>query len=245
MVLDKFMATVKEYTFWKKYFASKQLTVVELTAKQHDKMAAESQGVAHFVGRVLEKLDYRPTPIDTLGAAKLHEIKDQTCNDTWELFLNLQNYNPYTKNMRIKFGKVYDKLYNQLLPKRIHADYLIFGIQGGQGSFNQEALISYTRKYGITDFKTKYLYTTENVLKHLHAGDVDYGLFAMHNSVGGIVQESVEAIARHMFRIEEEFAIQISHHLQKLPGVDVKEIDTIMAHPQVFRQCQGTLQKSD
>ncbi len=110
MVMDKFMADEKNYKFWKDFFANKKLKIVELTAKEHDKLAANSQGLTHFVGRLLDAFGMKETSIDSLGAKKLLEVKKQTCNDTWQLFTNLQRYNPYTKTMRTKLGREYDKL---------------------------------------------------------------------------------------------------------------------------------------
>ena len=114
-----------------------------------------------------------PTPIDTVGATKLLEVEEQTCNDTWELFINLQHYNPYTKEMRIRLGEAYDKLYNKLIPKQKDPDYITFGIQGGKGSFNEEAIQYYLKRNDIKDYKINYLYTSEKVLQSLHVGDID------------------------------------------------------------------------
>src|SRR5690606_11577526 len=50
ITLDSFTASNKTYDFWKSYFAGKQLRVVEMTAEEHDKLAANSQGLAHFIG---------------------------------------------------------------------------------------------------------------------------------------------------------------------------------------------------
>lgn len=181
------------------------------------------------------------TPIDTLGAQKLLEVMDQTCNDTWQLFKNLQNYNSYTKPMRLQLGKAYDRLYNMLLPHRVNKKYLIFGIQGGKGSFNEEALQTYIKKHEIKKYRVKYLYTTEKVLKNLYEGEIDYGLFAIQNAVGGVVQESTYAMAKYRFVICEELGIQICHSLMKRKDTPFSEIKTIMAHDQVFKQCTATL----
>ncbi|MFY0100153.1 hypothetical protein ABTQ08_22055, partial [Acinetobacter baumannii] len=80
----------------KSFFEKKTLHVVELTAEEHDRMAANSQGLTHFVGRMLGELDFHSTPIDTLGARRLLEIKNQVCNDSWQLFEDLQTLNPFT-----------------------------------------------------------------------------------------------------------------------------------------------------
>jgi prephenate dehydrogenase len=241
IIVNQFMAGDANFKFWKDYFTGQQLRVVELTPEEHDKMSANSIGLTHFLGRLLEQYKFAPTPIDTLGAKKLLEIMKQTCGDSWQLFNDLQHYNPYTKKMRLKLGDAYDQIYNKLLPKQVDPDHLTIGIQGGKGSFNDEAVMYWLRRSGIDKYKLKYLYTTENVLAALHAGEVDRGQFAIHNSVGGIVDESIQALAKYKFTIIEEFAIVISHALMIRDDADYGEVTTIMAHPQVFAQCQHTL----
>ena len=85
------------------------------------------------------------------------------------------------------------------------------------------------------------LYTSEAVLRALHEGRVDRGQFAIHNSVGGVVDESIEALARYKIRIIEQFSIKISHALMIRPDANLARVDTIMSHPQVFKQCKNTL----
>jgi hypothetical protein len=211
IVLDRYTAKQDTYTYWKDYFSSQQLAVVEMSAKQHDTTAANSQGVTHFIGRLLEDMRFHETPIDTLGAKKLLQIKDQTCNDTWQLFYDLQRYNPYTKRMSLRLGRSYDKIYHKLLPKRVKRNTTTYGIQGGKGSFNEEALMDHLSRHRKENYTIKYLYTTENVMRALQRGEIDFGQFAIHNSVGGIVDESIQAIARYKFMIIEQYAIVISH----------------------------------
>jgi prephenate dehydrogenase len=243
MILDKFKAENDTYKFWKEYFLSKKLRVIEMSADEHDKIAANSQGLTHFVGRLLEEYKLEKSSIDSLGTKKLLEIEEQTCNDTWQLFNDLQHYNPHTKQMRLRLGEAYDKLYNKLLPKQANQGSITYGIQGGKGSFNEEALLYLLNKEGISNYKIKYLYTSDNVIASLHKGEIDRGQFAIHNSVGGIVEESIQAMARYKFCILEQFAIKISHALMVRRDIDFNEVTTIMSHPQVFAQCKDTLSK--
>lgn len=127
--------------------------------------------------------------------------------------------------------------------KKLDEKLIVFGIQGGVGSFNEEALLVFTKKENVKHYKIKHLYTTEKVLSELHKGNIDYGLFAIHNSVGGIVQESIKAMAEHKFTIVNEFAIPIRHFLMKRKETSANQITTIMAHPQVLKQCKHTLGK--
>lgn len=243
IVVDKFSSNQSEFVLWKDYFASKQLSIIEMTADEHDRMAANSQGLTHFLGRLLEEYKFGDTPIDTVGAKKLQAIQAQVCSDTWQLFNDLQHYNPHTKDMRLKLGDAYDQVYNKLLPKNIEEGFLTIGIQGGVGSFNEEAVRYWLQQSGTTDYKIVHLYTSKKVLAALHAGDIDYGQFAIHNSIGGIVGESVEAMADYKFKIVEEFAIKIAHALMIRHDFDFSEVQSAMAHPQVFAQCKSTMAK--
>ncbi|MCC7304361.1 hypothetical protein IT418_03045 [bacterium] len=118
---------------------------------------------------------------------------------------------------------------------------MIYGIQGGPASFNELALQEYVTQRSIAGHTVSYLYTTEKVLAAVEAGAVDFGLFAIHNSAGGMVAETLEAVSRHNFQIVEEFAIKIRHNLMKLSGVSLDEIKTVMAHDQVLKQCKQHL----
>lgn len=120
---------------------------------------------------------------------------------------------------------------------------IICGIQGGVGSFNEQALQYYLNRSNIKNYKVEYLYTSENVLKTLVNGGIDQGQFAIHNSIGGIVGESIEAIAKYKFKILDQYAIKIAHALMIRSDSDLSKIDTIMTHPQVLAQCKMSLQQ--
>lgn len=244
LIINKFKANDETYKFWKNYFQIKKLRVIEMTPLEHDKLAAKSQGLTHFIGRLLEKVHFQPTIIDSLGSKKLQEIEEQTCNDTWELFHDLQTYNPFTKKMRIQLGKAYSDLYDKLLPARVNPNYYIYGIQGGAGSFNEQAIRHYIQRENIKKYKIKYLYTTEKVLNNLHAGNIDFGQFAITNSTGGLVEESMQAMAKYNYTVVDDFEILIQHFLMKRKDATEGDIDTIMAHPQVLKQCEQTLKNS-
>lgn len=243
IVLDRFKSSDDNFRFWKNYFAKKGLQVLEMSADEHDRLAAQSQGVTFFIGRILGEFGLEPTLIDTMGTKKLQEIKTLVCNDTWQLFVDLQTYNPHTRSMRVKLSNAQEKIFDQLLPNRIYKDRLVVGIQGGRGSFNEQAARYYMSRTPEIPFELKYLYTTKNVLRALHEGLVDRGQFAIHNSLGGIVTETVEATAGYRFEIVEEFAIKIAHALMIAQDADFNDVDTIMTHDQVLRQCRTNLEK--
>jgi prephenate dehydrogenase len=81
----------------------------------HDEMTAYSQGITHYVGRLLADLELAPTRTDTLGYEMLLEVMGQTCHDSWQLFLDLQSYNPYTQKMREDLNKSIAKINSALV----------------------------------------------------------------------------------------------------------------------------------
>lgn len=242
IVVDQFLASDDNYLFWKKYFQKKRLQVVELTAKEHDRQAALSQGVVFFIGRVLEDFGFARTQVDTFWAEQLYQIVyEAVANDTWELFTDLQVNNPFTKQMRINLGFSLDKIDKKLLPDQVDENKITIGIQGGEGSFTHQALLSHFSQKKIDNFTIKFLYTSQKVLDSLTKGDIDLGLMAIHNSVGGVVEETIQAMANHRFNIAEEISVPIRHFLMKRKGTSINNIKTVMAHPQVIKQCKATL----
>jgi prephenate dehydrogenase len=113
MVMSNIKANEDVFKFWTDYF-SKLMRVEIMSPEEHDKMVAYSQGITHYVGRVLADLNLKSTRINTMGYSKLLEIIEQTCNDTWQLFIDLQRFNPYTKNMREDLHYSLEKIYDIL-----------------------------------------------------------------------------------------------------------------------------------
>ena len=90
------------------------------------------------------------------------------------------------------------------------------GIQGAIGSFSEEASKKFIENHGIKNPEIKYLISSEDVLTSVENRKVDYGIFAMENAQGGVVIESVEALALHKCKIIEMFHIPIEQNLLAL-----------------------------
>jgi prephenate dehydrogenase len=86
--------------FWRAFWQRRGVTVIEKTPEEHDRLAAYSQGITHFLGRVLGEMNLEPGEIMTRGFEDILGIIEQTNHDTWQLFHDLQYYNPYTRQMR-------------------------------------------------------------------------------------------------------------------------------------------------
>jgi len=100
MVMSPVSAMPVIFEHWKNTFQGYGMQVIEMSPDEHDHQAAYTQGVTHFIGRVLQGLHLPESEIATMGYRKLLEIVEQTCNDPLQLFYDLQRYNPYTGEMR-------------------------------------------------------------------------------------------------------------------------------------------------
>ena len=107
--------TYKRFNDLKDVFESQSIRVIQASPEEHDKMAASSQGITHFIGRVLDEAGVRSTQINTYGFNELLGVIEQTCNDSWDLFKDLQKYNPYTNQMINQLVNKIEKLHEEII----------------------------------------------------------------------------------------------------------------------------------
>jgi prephenate dehydrogenase len=110
LVYHPLRCTAQEAEYWNSFFNTMELQVIKMTPEQHDREAAYSQGVTHFVGRMLNELKLQPTQLATLGYRNLMTIVEQTCNDPLQLFYDLQRYNPYASDMHQQLEKAIETI---------------------------------------------------------------------------------------------------------------------------------------
>ena len=120
----------------------------------------------------------------------------------------------------------------------------LIGVQGGAGSFSEDAAKIFAKNHGISDYEICYLITSKLVLNNVQNGEVDYGVFAMENAQGGVVIESVEALSEYKCKIIEMFQVPISQNLLARHGVLIGEITEIHSHQQALRQCKDYLSEN-
>ena len=115
------------------------------------------------------------------------------------------------------------------------------GIQGLEGSFSEQAAKFYCDKFDINDFELAYLVSSMNVLNGISDNTIDVGIFAMENAQGGVVIESVEALAENKCKIIDMFYIEISQNLMAKENISLGEIEEVHSHEQALKQCKDYL----
>lgn len=115
------------------------------------------------------------------------------------------------------------------------------GVQGAKGSFSEQAAHAFIERQKINGGDIIYLISSEGVFKALEEESIDFGIFAMENAQGGVVIESVKALAAHRCHIEDMFHVFINQNLLTRPGTKAGEITAIHSHQQALRQCRNYL----
>ncbi len=229
-------------TNWRTTFESWGCRLIDLEVEEHDKLAARSQGITHFVGRVMKGMDIQPTAVDTHGFRQVHHVVEQTCQDTEELFHDLQYYNPYTPEMLTDFSRSVHAVKARVYRPDSPPD--VIGYQGIPGSFSEEAALNYVQKENLGDIDTKPCLTSRNVMESLYTYDIDRGIIAMENARGGVVHESIHALAKARCKVRSMFHIQVNQCLITKAGVDHGEITEVRSHPQALKQCSRYLREN-
>ncbi len=99
----------------KSYLISKGLVVIETTPEAHDRQIAVSLALTHFVGRSLAEFGARPMDVDTEGYQRLLHVLGVVENDTWQLFEDMNTYNPYAADNRSAFMEAVQRIHQRLV----------------------------------------------------------------------------------------------------------------------------------
>ena len=53
------------YPFWKQFFSGQGIEIIKIDPDTHDKLAANSQGITHFIGRSLKEFGAKGTEVQS------------------------------------------------------------------------------------------------------------------------------------------------------------------------------------
>lgn len=110
--------------------------------------------------------------------------------------------------------------------------------QGVYGAYSGMATEKIFPISNITYFKT-----FEGVFNAVEKGLCEYGVLPIENSTAGSVSEVYDLMKKYDFHIVKSVKIQIDHCLAVKNGAEIKDIKTVVSHPQALSQCAEYLKK--
>jgi chorismate mutase len=127
------------------------------------------------------------------------------------------------------------------LQRQDDLEQVIVSLQGDRGSFSEQAARNFVTKHIRRPCELSYDLTPEGVVEALLSRQADYGVMAVNNAWGGLVKDSIAALAAHRYRIIDMTLLPVLQCLLVKPGQDLKAVQKIISHRQALRQCRDYL----
>ncbi|HZL48001.1 MAG TPA: prephenate dehydratase [Solirubrobacteraceae bacterium] len=111
---------------------------------------------------------------------------------------------------------------------------------GPEGTFSEEALLASATADSVEPVPRASIYDTVVALRE---GDVEWAIVPIENSLDGSLSVTLDLLADESgdVRIVGETLLTVRHSLIAGQPVELKEIDTVLSHPQVPGQCSRFL----
>lgn len=111
-------------------------------------------------------------------------------------------------------------------------------IQGGLGSFHEEAALNYFKNKKIKPIPCN---TFLEVFDNVQACKVDCGMVAIENSVSGSILPNYISLQDAETTVFGEIYFQVKQYMMALPGQNIDQITEIISHPVALQQCHAFL----
>ncbi len=116
---------------------------------------------------------------------------------------------------------------------RVTATQLRVGVQGETGCFSHAALRQLLGARAEPHFYSSFA----AAVAALDEGTADRLLLPVHNSLAGVVHESLTAIATADLRVDGEIELPIRLVCAALPGTRLEQVEVLRSHPVALKQC--------
>jgi len=113
--------------------------------------------------------------------------------------------------------------------------------QGEHGAFSEDAAIELFGPQVSNSIDLEPCPTFEALFNIIDAGQAEYILVPIENSLIGTIQPAVDLFEKSSLAVVGEVAIPIRHHLIGCPGSVFEEIEAVESHPAALAQCKNFL----
>jgi len=114
------------------------------------------------------------------------------------------------------------------------------GYLGPEGTFSEEALLAGVAPGSVEPVPQASIYDTVMALRE---GDVEWAIVPIENSLDGSISVTLDLLAEEAEEVQivAETLLTVRHSLIAARSVELREIDTVLTHPQVPGQCERFL----
>mgnify|MGYP000341893312 CR=1 FL=1 len=117
--------------------------------------------------------------------------------------------------------------------------HLKVAFQGEIGAYSEIAVY----KHFTSDVQTIPCKSFSDVFKSVEAGNVDYGVVPVENSIEGSVNQVYDLFLEYDLKVCGEIILKIEHCLLANRNADLNSIKVVYSHPQALAQCSNFLER--
>lgn len=134
-----------------------------------------------------------------------------------------------------------EEIFEKIMRLTKEEEYARLGIKktvavlGPKGSFSEELAL----KIVGSRLPLRYCSNTDEIIKLVESGDVDYGIVPIENSVNGTVLPVLDALMNHEVEVFGEAKLEVNHCLAAKRELRFSDIRVVYSHPQAIAQCMG------
>lgn len=110
----------------------------------------------------------------------------------------------------------------------------MIAIQGGNGAFHEIA----ARNYFDTEIKVKPCETFEDITNAIAKKEVDFGIMAIENTVGGSLIPNYVLLKESPVKIIGEEYLRVKQNLLALKGQNIEDLKEVHSHYMAIAQCR-------
>lgn len=115
---------------------------------------------------------------------------------------------------------------------------LRIAFQGEEGAYSEEAARDARFRGSVRPVPCA---TFEGVFDAVASGRCERGIVPIENSLAGSVRKNYDLLLERELRVVGESYLRIRHCLLALPGVELRDVRTVLSHPQALSQCDASL----
>lgn len=121
--------------------------------------------------------------------------------------------------------------------KSLTRDQVKVVYQGVEGAYSHEAALQYFGEAA----ELYHVFSWEDAMKDVEAGNADYAVVPIENSSAGAVTGNYDLLIKYHNYIVAEVFLTVNHALLGLPQAAEAGIQTVFSHPQALMQCSEYL----